>query len=194
MQRAEWASARAGAGPRPGRRWGHGLPCSLALLLVPAGAVGQVPDPGAPPAVTSAPVPAPSANPLALQKVAMGDQFVAAKDFRLALYAYLDAVNLDPRSVPARLRLAALYARLDHLEHAIAEWEFALALDPGNSEAVRSMAEARATLERRAAGLPDGGGPPASTSRIYKLTPEKPAQPPAPAAPSSAASPPAAKP
>ncbi len=193
MKRTGSASAESVAGPRPGRRRRRGLVCSLALLLAPAGAVGQAPDPGAAAGAAGAPSPSPSAN-LALQKLAMGEQFVAARDFRLALYAYLDAVNLDPRNVQARLRLAALYARLDHLQHAIEEWEFTLALDPGNTEAVRSIEAARATLQRRAAGLPDSGGSPGSAPRIYKLTPEGPVPPAAPAPPPSASPAPAPKP
>jgi Tfp pilus assembly protein PilF len=81
----------------------------------------------------------PGPNPVARQKVAKGDELVAAKDNQLALYAYLDAVNLDPRNVDARLRLAAHYARMGHPERARDQWEIALALDPGNAEAARNL-------------------------------------------------------
>ncbi len=121
------------------------------------------------------------------QKIAMGDEFLAAKDLRLALYAYLDAVHLSQKSVQARLRLAALYARMGHLEQAIEQWEIAQALEPGNPEAAPNIAEARATLEQRAAGLPDGGAPPAP--RIYKVTPEEPAKSTTPQAPAAGGSP-----
>ncbi len=148
-----------------------------AVLLTPAGAAGQPAPVAGPAGKARTPTPAPSPSSLALDKLALGDQFLAARDFRLALFAYLDAVNLDPWSVRARLRLADLYARMGHLEHAIGQWEFALALEPGNPEAAQSIAQARVTLGLRAAGLPsnpapDAGASKTSTPRTYKLTPE----------------------
>jgi Flp pilus assembly protein TadD len=99
-------------------------------------------------------------------KLKQGDSLAAAGDTRLALFAYQDAVNLDPRSAEARMRLAALYARMDRLEQAIDQWNFALALDPALDEARRSAASARAALEGRARPPEEAPGP-----RIYKLTP-----------------------
>ena len=90
---------------------------------------------------TLAPVPGP--NPAALQKIASGDQAAAAKENRSALYEYLDAVYLDPRSAQARLRLAAQYVRMGYPERARDQWEIALALDPGNAEAAQNLREAR---------------------------------------------------
>jgi cytochrome c5 len=80
----------------------------------------------------------PGPNPVARQKVARGDDLVAAKDNQLALYAYLDGVNLDPRNVEARLKLAAHYARMGYPDRARDQWEIAAALDPGNAEAARN--------------------------------------------------------
>lgn len=68
------------------------------------------PNPGGTAAVT----PAARPNPGAMKNIASGDRFVAAKDDKLALYAYLDAVNLDPTNVEARLKLAAQYLRMGH--------------------------------------------------------------------------------
>ena len=102
------------------------------------------PNPGG----TAAPAFPAGRNPAAMEKIASGDQFVAAKDDKLALYAYLDAVNLDSVNVQARLKLAAQYLRMGHPAEAVQQWELALALDPGNEEAVRRIREARARQER----------------------------------------------
>lgn len=94
------------------------------------------------PTSAATPAPAPGPNPAALQKIAKGDELAAAKDQQLALYAYLDAINLDPRNVQARLKLAAQYARMGHPQQAAQQWELALALDPGNEEAARNLRSA----------------------------------------------------
>jgi tetratricopeptide (TPR) repeat protein len=100
-------------------------------------------------------------------KLSLGDSFAAAGDTRLALFAYQDAVNLDPRSAAARMRLAGLYARMDRLEQAIDQWSFALALDPALGEAQRNIEGARASLDGR--GRPPEEPP---RTRVYRLTPE----------------------
>ncbi len=102
------------------------------------------PNPGG----TAAFTPAAGPNPLAMKKIASGDQFAAAKDDKLALYAYLDAVNLDSSNVEARLKLAAQYLRMGHPARAVSQWELVLALEPGNGEASRHIREVRASQER----------------------------------------------
>jgi Cytochrome C oxidase, cbb3-type, subunit III len=102
------------------------------------------PNPGGTAASTSAAGP----NPAAMKKIASGDRFVAAKDDKQALYAYLDAVNLDSSNVEARLKLAAQYLRMGHPAQAMQQWELVLALEPGNEEAARHIREARAPQER----------------------------------------------
>jgi cbb3-type cytochrome c oxidase subunit III len=113
--------------------------------------------------------PAPGSSAAATTKIAQGDQLVAAKDNKAALFAYLDAAYLDPRSVSARLKLAAQYARMFHPDEAVGQWEVALALEPGNEEAARGIREARAANERRPAGTvapPAGGQPPPATQVV----------------------------
>src|SRR6266849_6213286 len=48
-------------------------------------------------------------------KIAEGDSALAAKDFRMALYAYQDAIMADPKNVPARAAQAP--APRDHGRH-----------------------------------------------------------------------------
>ncbi len=100
-------------------------------------------------------------------KLRLGDSFAAVGDTRLALFAYQDAVNLDPRSAEARMRLAGLYARMDRLEQAIDQWNFALDLDPSLEEARRNIESARAALEGRSRPPEEAPRP-----RIYRLTPD----------------------
>jgi Cytochrome C oxidase, cbb3-type, subunit III len=107
--------------------------------------------------------PAPGSSAAATTKIAQGDQLVAAKDNKAALFAYLEATYLDPHSVSARLKLAAQYARMFHQDQAVGQWEVALALEPGNEEAARGIREARAANASRPVGTvapPAGGQPP----------------------------------
>jgi tetratricopeptide (TPR) repeat protein len=136
-------------------------PCAALALLA------AVPARGEPAATVVSRVGTVDPRVAAQAKLEQGDSFAAAGDTRLALFAYQDAVNLDPRSAEARMRLAALYARMGRLEQAIDQWNFALALDPSLAEARRSAASARAALEGRARPAGEAPGP-----RIYKLTPE----------------------
>lgn len=101
------------------------------------------PDRGATAASTSA-----RPKAAAREKIASGDQFAAAKDDKRALYAYLDAVNLDSVDVEARLKLAAQYLRMGHPAEAVQQWELALALEPGNEEAARHIREVQVRGER----------------------------------------------
>lgn len=122
------------------------------LRLSPADAEAVATFTAAPNTGAASVAPTPGSSAAAAAKIAQGDQLVAAKNDKAALFAYLDAIYLDPRSVAARLKLAAQYVRMFHPELAAGQWEVALALAPGNEEATRSLREVRAAQERQPAG------------------------------------------
>lgn len=125
-----------------------------------------VPVPSAIPALSEA---SPAGGPrsgrqaAALQKLRLGDRLLAEGDLRLALFAYQDAVNQDPRSAEARLKLGRVYLRLDHLDEAAEQFSVAAALDPGDAQVRLALEEARARVEGRA--------PPAGAPVIVRLPP-----------------------
>ena len=82
-------------------------------------------------------------------KIAEGDSALAAKDFRVALYAYQDAIMADPKNVPARVKAGQVYVKMGHDPEAIEQWNRAIALDPGNAEAQEGLGAAFARRELR---------------------------------------------
>ncbi|MFL5310848.1 MAG: tetratricopeptide repeat protein [Myxococcales bacterium] len=114
-------------------------------------------------------------------KIAEGDSALAAKDFRIALYAYQDAIMADPKNVPARVKAGEVYAKMGHDPEAIEQWNRAIALDPQNGEAQEALAAAFARRELRKPA-PQG-------TTVVTAAPPAPA--PAPPAPVPAAAPPA---
>ena len=82
-------------------------------------------------------------------KISEGDSALAAKDFRVALYAYQDAIMADPKSVPARVKAGQVYAKMGHDPEAVEQWNKAIALDPGNPEAQEALGAAFARREAR---------------------------------------------
>jgi tetratricopeptide (TPR) repeat protein len=119
----------------------------------PAGAVASAAHApaAAAPAIPAAPSTAPAvpAAPSAAvrqgvaDKLALGDRLAAGGDHRGALFAYQDAVYLDPRNVGARVRLGRAYAALRYPEQAMEQYAQAVAVDPNDAEARRAMEEAR---------------------------------------------------
>jgi tetratricopeptide (TPR) repeat protein len=101
------------------------------------GAVAKTPPPGA-------------VDPAA--KVAEGDSAYAAKDFRIALYAYQDAIMADSKNVAARVKAGIVYAKMGHDPEAIEQWNRALALDPSNQDAQDGLAGAQARRAARQSG------------------------------------------
>jgi len=82
-------------------------------------------------------------------KIAEGDSALAAKDFRMALYAYQDAIMADPKNVAARVKAGQVYAKMGHDPEAIEQWNRAIALDPQNGDAQEALAAAFARRELR---------------------------------------------
>jgi tetratricopeptide (TPR) repeat protein len=132
------------------------------VIIVPVPAELPVPSP-APPAGA----PRSGRQAAAQQKLRLGDRLLAEGDTRLALFAYQDAVNQDPQSVEARLKLGRVYLHLDHPNEALEQFSVAAALDPGDAEVPRALEQARARLDGRApppgspiiVRLPAGGVP-----------------------------------
>jgi tetratricopeptide (TPR) repeat protein len=122
---------------------------------------------GSAPGVSTGPTAPASAGAVAsaavVTKLAEGDSALAAKDFRIALYAYQDAIMADPKNVAARVKAGHVYAKMGHDPEAIEQWNRAIALDPGNQEAQDALSAAQA---RRAARM----APPSGTT-IVTVTP-----------------------
>jgi tetratricopeptide (TPR) repeat protein len=108
-----------------------------------------VANPSAAPAATPAATPAPlpvavrPPSPAFLDKLSYADRLFVAGDFRNALFAYQDAVYLDPSDARARVRLGRAYAAMRYPAQAHAQYEKALELDPAFGEARRAMEELR---------------------------------------------------
>jgi tetratricopeptide (TPR) repeat protein len=181
----------------------------------PAGARAPEPiGPAAPgaaaPAVRS-PSPAPVVPTQALvEKLGQGDRLFLAADYRNALFAYQDAVYMQPRYAPGRVKLGRAYLALRYPAQAVAQAEAALAADPENADAKKLLEEAKNPPARASVGsqapapqpeaalqaggaaavAPSASGRPASP-RVFRFTPEPDATPPM-IAPPPAATPPAA--
>jgi tetratricopeptide (TPR) repeat protein len=168
----------------------------LAMAELRAEAARPSPSGRGQPAELAGPAPGPAAprsarQEAAQQKLRLGDRLLAEGDERLALFAYQDAVNQDPRNAEARLKLGRVYATLEHLPEALEQFSVAVALDPGDAEARRALEETRARLEGRApppgapiiVRVPAGGSlePPPATRSPHAAEP-LPAAAPAPAA------------
>jgi tetratricopeptide (TPR) repeat protein len=77
------------------------------------------------------------------EKLAQGDRALSAGDLRAALFAYQDAVYLQPGYAFARVKLGRTYLALRYPDHAAAQAERALADDPGSPDARRLLEDAR---------------------------------------------------
>jgi tetratricopeptide (TPR) repeat protein len=158
---------------------------ALALLLpaVPAAPAEPERAPTAavdPPAtaVASPPPATPAPTGALLEKLGAGDRAFLAGDYRPALFAYQDAVYMEPTSAVARIRLARAYVALGHPEQAGLQLKVALELDPGNAEARRmaeEMANPAPAAPRREASIVSVANPAQATApapKLYRLTDE----------------------
>jgi tetratricopeptide (TPR) repeat protein len=92
-----------------------------------------------------------------VEKLGKGDRLALAGDHRNALFAYQDAVYMQPAYAPGRVRLGRAYLALRYPAQAIALAVAALADDP-------QCAEARKLLEEASAAAADAI-PPAPPAR-----------------------------
>ncbi len=138
------------------------------------------------------PFPPPAAPTKALvEKLGQGDRLFLAGDYRNALFAYQDAVYMQPSYAPSRVKLGKAYLALRYATQALAQAEAALAADPGSADARKLLEEAKNPPARPAAApettVPATASPARSAPRVFRFTPEPDAA--APAAPPPAAAP-----
>jgi tetratricopeptide (TPR) repeat protein len=123
-------------------------------------------EPAAPPAGPPSSPPVVPAQAV-VEKLGRGDRLFLSGDHRNALFAYQDAVYMQPGYAPAHARLGRAYLALRYPARAIAQAEAALAADPESAEARKLLAEARLAWARAAGPDP---APPAG-SRVFRLAP-----------------------
>lgn len=169
------------------------------LLLLATAAAGEAPAGAPPPASAAATPAAPAAapakpgpapvppvvpTPALIEKLGQGDRLFLAADYRNALFAYQDAVYMQPGYAPARVKLGRAYLALRHAPQAIAQAEAALAADPDSAEARKLLDDARSAPARPAAAsagaVPQAA--PAKGPRVFRFKPEPDAAPPGDAA------------
>jgi tetratricopeptide (TPR) repeat protein len=164
--------------------------------------------PPAPPVVAPAVAAAPP-SPALLDKLALGDRLQNAGDYRGALFAFQDAVYLDPRHAVARVKLGRAYWILRYVGQAEEQWLQASTLAPNDPSIAHMIEEARKAPRPAPAGAPEPApvgqpgsgapgpsgagmgapaGAPAGGPRIYKFVPEGGAEP-APVSPTGGSTP-----
>jgi tetratricopeptide (TPR) repeat protein len=136
-------------------------PVTPAAVATPAATTPAVAIPTAAPAATPAPLPVAvrPPSPAFLDKLSYADRLFVAGDFRNALFAYQDAVYLDPGDARARLRLGRAYAAMRYPAQAQAQYEKAIELDPGFGEARRAMEELRTPVAVASSAAPAAATP-----------------------------------
>lgn len=172
---------------------------SVALLLAaPLAAGSEEPKPAAEPlpAVPRRDAPAPPdappggawAAPLpaaVIEKISQGDRAFLERDFRNALFAYMDAAYLAPTSAVPRVKVGRAYLAMRYPARAIEQAEKALAMDPENAEARKLIEEARSAPGAAEAAVSAPAAKPSAAApapRVYRFVPEADAPPPAAAA------------
>jgi tetratricopeptide (TPR) repeat protein len=149
---------------------------SLALLVVAAQTAGSgEPKPPAAPAPPAAGAPL---SPAVIEKMGQGDRAFLERDYRTALFAYLDATYAAPASAVPRVKLGRAYLAMRYPARAVEQAEKALALDPENADARKLLEEARSAAASAppATSLPPPPqGKPAATApgaRVYRFVPD----------------------
>jgi tetratricopeptide (TPR) repeat protein len=92
----------------------------------------------------------PAVSRAAAERLAQGDRSFLEGNYRAALFAYQDAVYLEPRIVEGHVRLGLAYFALRYPRQAMEEARIALALDPASAEARALLEECRAVLAQAA--------------------------------------------
>jgi tetratricopeptide (TPR) repeat protein len=152
----------------------------------------------APAAAATAPAPG-GVSAGAAPHIKEGDRAFTSKKYRDALFAYQDALQIDPRSVEALAKAGDSYAKLGYGDEAIDHWNRALALDPSYSAARDSLSAYQARRSGKAAeasappvapAAAPGSAPPAAAPPAPVAAPQPvPAPAPAPAPPPAQAAP-----
>jgi tetratricopeptide (TPR) repeat protein len=139
-----------------------------------APALASTTGPAAPPVEPPARPPVVPTQAL-VERIGKGDRLFLSGEHRNALFAYQDAVYMQPGYAPAHVRLGRAYLALRYPAQAIAQAEAALAADPASAEARELLEKARAA----AAGEPGAElAPAASGPRVFRLAPQESAAPP----------------
>jgi tetratricopeptide (TPR) repeat protein len=122
---------------------------TLVLLATPVlASAAQPPAAASPPTAFARAAVVPT--PAVIEKLGEGDRLLLAGDHRQALFAYQDAVHMQPKYAPARVKLGRAYLALKHPPQAIGQAETALALDPENADARKLLDDARGAPAARA--------------------------------------------
>jgi tetratricopeptide (TPR) repeat protein len=95
----------------------------------------------------------PPPSPASLRKSQQGEELARTGDWRAALFAFQEAVNLSPSSATPRLRLGEAYEKLGYHDEAAKQFDLAAALEPPGVEALRRAARARASRDGQAPPL-----------------------------------------
>jgi tetratricopeptide (TPR) repeat protein len=109
-----------------------------------------------------------------VEKLGQGDRLFLAGDYRNALFAYQDAVHMQPRYAAARVRLGRTYLAMRYPDMAIEQAEEALAEEPGSAEARKLLEEAKAAPPRPQAPA-TAAAPAAGAAASLAGAPAKPA-------------------
>jgi tetratricopeptide (TPR) repeat protein len=131
---------------------------SAAPVAAPASAPAYA-APAAPPRPAQEPATPPS--PALLDKLALGEKLQNAGDYRGALFAFQDAVYLEPRNAIARVKLGRAYWALRYVGQADEQWQQATQLAPNDPSIARMIEEARKAPRPALASEPSSS-PPAS--------------------------------
>lgn len=140
------------------------IPARAARAPIPGPPPAAAPPPAAPLPAAESPLPVDEARLAELlaavevapedpaARVAVGNLYFASREYRDAAYWYRQARNLDPADLEARASLGfALLAR-GEVAGAIAEYEAALAEDPGHPDSLLALGRLRLYVEQDIAG------------------------------------------
>jgi Tfp pilus assembly protein PilF len=164
---------------------GHMRPLALPVLVALA-AAAPLRARAAAPLLAQGPSSTTTPTQTVIEKLGQGDRLFLSGDYRNALFAYQDAVYMQPRYAPARVRLGRAYLAMRYPDMAIEQAEAALAEDPDSAEARKLLEEAKAAPQRAQApagptlatapAQPASPPPSGKGTRVYKLPSEPEAQ------------------
>jgi tetratricopeptide (TPR) repeat protein len=125
----------------------------------------------------AAPQPAAAGNPASEAAYAKGIQYMQTRKFPYAAYYFNQATVLDPSNAKGWQGLGTAFYAQGAKDKAIAAWDKAIALDPGNTQLAQYVAtlkssEAPAPSQAMASAAPANNGAPAeSQSKLKPINP-----------------------